>query len=159
MIINKVKYDEDFTNSLQTMDGVNSLMLFNFYKKIREAGIFGPALGNEAKTHVKMLDVFKQVFGKQQTCKNYSSRNWIWTFTDGTTNLWCLISKDGLTFEYDTRTPNLDALIKLTEAIMLEIFNFFKITPPKVDVAGVKIISPIRYRHNGKWTTSSSGPR
>jgi hypothetical protein len=44
----------------------------------------------------------KDVFGRQQTCKNYTRRNWIWTFSDGNGKacLYALVSETGLHWEY-----------------------------------------------------------
>lgn len=47
------------------------------------------------------LEIFKKVFGKQLLTKNYSCRNWIWSFSEGGNVLWCFVSKEGVSFNCD----------------------------------------------------------
>lgn len=59
-----------------------------------------------AKLHelkLTSLQMFKKVFGKQKTTKVYSRRNWVWTFTDDEGNgiLYCLVSVEGPSWEYN----------------------------------------------------------
>ena len=64
------------------------------------------------KYHVKYgtassKQIFKQVFGPQQICINYTYRCWIWTFADpeGQAVVYCLVDKRGVHWEYKHKSP------------------------------------------------------
>ena len=114
MLINNKKYDEIHTDSLANCKSFHDKFkkIYLFYKKMHERA------GN-----VGSIAVFKQVFGKQQCCKNYTCRNWIWTFSEEGNTIWCLVSKEGINWEYDSRS-NQRACLKLMDKVMLDILEF-----------------------------------
>ncbi len=48
-------------------------------------------------------EIFKQVFGRQQTCVNYTCRCWIWSFSndDCSAIIYCLVDIRGCHWEMD----------------------------------------------------------
>lgn len=102
MNINTAQYDETATDCI--VNCVTPRWDFNackeYYDGIRKVGY---------KDDSKAL--FKTTFGKQMTCKNYTCRNWIWTFSDDNATVYCLICDTGVSWEYNHKTTkNHDAL-------------------------------------------------
>jgi hypothetical protein len=69
-------------------------------------------------------EYFKKVFGKQLTCRMYTNRNWIWTFSDenNTACVNALISTTGISWEFrkDSNIKNLKSIILEIENMLLE---------------------------------------
>lgn len=63
--------------------------------------------------------IFKKVFGRQQICKNYSYRNWVWTFSDEHATIYCMVSTRGASFEYNyVKSKDGEAIQNLFNKIM-----------------------------------------
>ncbi len=61
---------------------------------------------------------FKEVFGRQQTCVNYTLRNWIWTFSneEKTATVYCLITEEGVHWEMDN-TSDIKEIVKIRKEV------------------------------------------
>ena len=62
-------------------------------------------------------DIFKKLFGRQSTTKSYSVRNWIWTFStnDKENIVHCLISSEGIAWQYDPRSKDKKQVVRLVK--------------------------------------------
>lgn len=71
------------------------------------------------------LEACKAIFGKQQIVKQYSHRNWIWTFTDDDNfaTIYCLVSVRGISWEYDKRSRK-DHVIPLFREVTEAFVNY-----------------------------------
>ncbi|RTK97740.1 MAG: hypothetical protein EKK64_00565 [Neisseriaceae bacterium] len=108
MKINKSEYDESKSQGIGLV--VQDQEIYEDVKKIYE---FRHSL------KLSSIEMFKLFFGKQQTCRNYTSKNWIWTFSDDEEKnvIYCLVSKEGISWE----TPN----SKEIKPLFKEIFKKF----------------------------------
>jgi hypothetical protein len=95
MKINKAKYKEDCNPGIFIDKGK-----FNHLLEISKIRYLNK---------LSSIDLFKKVFGKQQVCKQYTNKNWIWTFTDDNERLVinCLVSKEGISWESSEKDKNL----------------------------------------------------
>ena len=85
MIINKIQYDEMNSKRFICFDMEQEMALSNLRHSL----------------NLSSIDMFKKCFGEQKICKNYSARNWIWTFSDEAEKkiVYCLVSKEGISWE------------------------------------------------------------
>ena len=88
-----------------------------YYRRIREAGYKG-----ESKP------LFKAAFGKQQRCADYTIRNWIWTFSneEATAVIYCLVSSEGVSWEYNTKVSTPEAVRILCEEVIDKLVDAVK---------------------------------
>jgi hypothetical protein len=108
MKVNKIKYDEDNTYALMNAIGPKAIL-----------DAYEPLLECYERTGVRSsLALFKKVFGRQQITVNYSHRNWVWTFTNGKATMHCLLSVQGIAWEYNRATSDVDALAPLMHEIV-----------------------------------------
>ena len=109
MKINVAPYVEDNTSSVINMhDSV--LEIYDIYKQ------YWVVLHKHKLTS---LELFKKAFGRQKLTKDYTCRNWVWTFTDDEEKgiLYCLVSKEGPSWEFDSTTDMNVVMSLLVEAI------------------------------------------
>lgn len=123
MKVNQQKYDPDNTYAL--MNGVGPQAILDAYEPLMAAyeDPNSPArrLGSTKYGPGSTLESFKRLFGRQQITVNYSRRWWIWTFTsdDGKATMHCLVnSQQGLTWEYNRATSDVNALVPLMNEII-----------------------------------------
>lgn len=113
MKINIKPYNEDLTIHITEASP---------YVDVQEYGslvnTFYQKMHDKFKTSLK---AFKTVVGKQSTVKTYSNRNWIWTFTsdDDLATVYCLVSKEGVAWEYDKKSRKNKVLPLLKEIVEL----------------------------------------
>lgn len=113
MKINKVKYDENNTDSLMNAVGPKAIL-----------DAYDPLLESYERTGVRSsLVLFKQVFGRQQITVNYSHRNWVWTFANGKATIHCLVSVQGIAWEYNKATSDVNALAPLMNEIVARLIR------------------------------------
>ena len=112
--VNIRKYDEGRTDSLVNIsngisDPESRLSYINLIYK-------GSMIPYEQDLEPKFL--FKKVFGRQQSCITYTHRNWVWVFSRNNVQINCLISTRGISWEYDTRNPDIEGLTSLFDSIL-----------------------------------------
>lgn len=98
MKINEATYDETRTSSvvnLAVLDGPDEQG--EIFRAIQRTYRIRMGSGTGSAR------LFRAVFGRAQTVKDYSSRNYVWTFLDPSSGvvLYVLVSKEGAAFEYD----------------------------------------------------------
>ena len=115
MKINLVTYDENNTDPLS-----NVLRECFFYNNIDFIKKY-----HERVKDLKNKEYFKNKFGKQYTTKNYSHRNWIWTFTsnDELATIHALVSTRGILWEYNTSITRKNNLLRLVREIEQELIS------------------------------------
>lgn len=107
MKVNVYKYDEEGTHSLSNAIGFQALI-----------DTYEPIYRNRVLSSLKL---FKQKFGRQQITKNYSHRNWVWTFQsdDGKAVIYCLVNEQqGIAWEYDRAVSDEASLLPLMNEIV-----------------------------------------
>lgn len=109
MKINETKYIEEASDRLENAIGHAVFLPFmELIHRFRE------------KTDLSSVDMFRGAFGRQQTTKNYSHRQWIWVFTsdDGLSTINCLVNNhQGISWEYD-RDSERSGLLRLKAEIV-----------------------------------------
>ncbi len=112
MLINKVPYDKDKADPI-----INSIPLdvakgqffeawyMREYHMVKHYGLTGK-------------QIFKKMFGRQQTCVQGWYRNWVWTFSNEVRNacIYCMVDKRGVHWEMDIGS-DLRGVINLREEI------------------------------------------
>lgn len=127
-LVNEVPYDENNTDSMVNMDfrgdkdSYSNRILeecswfeIDYMKRIQQA----PEDRRDPKS------IFKYIFGEQQICKNYSCRNWIWTFSDSEeeNTLYVLVSKEGTNWEFDRTSEDYDKVIDIRKEVEDHIYE------------------------------------
>jgi hypothetical protein len=112
MKVNVAPYNEKETDCIQNLCWMRSGLFApssSFYNGIRKAGYMG-----DSKT------LFKLTFGKQQTTVDYTLRNWVWTFSNesNTAVIYCLLSSEGVAWEYNTELSQGKAVAPLCKQII-----------------------------------------
>ena len=113
--VNVHPYIETSTDSLlnlswkkpKSFDPYSPVM--EYYKDIRAVGY--------------MLDsrtLFRSTFGPQLCCRDYSHRNWIWTFSDITDSavLYALLNVEGVAWEYNCKQSDPKALENVLTSVI-----------------------------------------
>jgi len=113
MQVNKVKYDEGNTYALMNAVGPKAIL-----------DATDPLWEHHERAGVRSsLELFKQVFGRQQITVTYRHRNWVWTFTDGRATIHCLLSVRGIAWEYNRATSDESALLPLMNQIVAKLIG------------------------------------
>lgn len=127
-LVNDVLYNEQKTESMLNMDFYENKSSYS--RRIRdECTWYGERYMKtiqeipEKRRDSKSL--FKYVFGGQQICKNYSRRNWIWTFSDINKNniLYTLVSIEGVSWEFNIDSKDYDEVIDLRKGVEKYIYE------------------------------------
>lgn len=118
MLINVTAYDADKSDPIinHIPLGVNKGQFFEAWYMREYHQVKHPGLTSK--------QIFKNVFGKQQTCvQGWYYRNWVWTFSNSTdvssalfATIYCMIDKLDVSWEMDTDS-SLPEIIKLREEI------------------------------------------
>lgn len=87
MKINEEPYEESKTSSIYTFGIHDEFDLVNDQKKLKNYF--------ERKGDRTSKQLFKDLYGKQQTVVQYTNRNWVWTFSSENACLYVLCSKTG----------------------------------------------------------------
>jgi hypothetical protein len=132
MLINEVKYDEKKTQVIpMNITSVYYEPEFMDYRYDNYKDLNQP--------HPESKDFLKDLLGKQQICKNYSVRNWIWTLSteDKSTTIHLLASKRGISFEYNINSDE----TKLKSLF----YEFMEVVHPGLEIKKPSLFQKIKY--------------
>lgn len=122
-LVNEVPYDEEKTDSIVNMGNYNGLDPFYSQRIIDECWWydrkFFELMKSVPEERRDPKSLFKYVFGRQLTCKNYTNRNWVWTFSDleEQNAFWTLISTTGVSWEFDSTSEDFHRVIDLRKKV------------------------------------------
>lgn len=112
MLINVTAYDADKSDPIinHIPLGVNKGQFFEAWYMREYHEVKHPGLTSK--------QIFKNVFGRQQTCVYGWYRNWVWTFSRevGNATIYCMVDKRGVHWEMDISSDKKE-IIKLREEI------------------------------------------
>ena len=120
MLINEVPYEESKTDCIFNCLRIEDIRAgFPGYYKLSYMKKMHKKFGN-----ISSKQIFKEVFGRQQRCVNYTHRNWIWTFSneEKTATIHCLVSETGVSWEMNN-TSNVKEILKLRKEIERKIIE------------------------------------
>lgn len=98
--VNKAAFTEKCSDCVQNMYAEDD----NVHAKYVDYTLYnGRAHLSEAFKKRRVLqekETWKEVFGTQKCCKNYTHKNWIWTFSRGNVVMIAHLCKTGLKWQY-----------------------------------------------------------
>lgn len=111
MQVNQAKYDENHSDSIMNVE--------ELWVEPSERDLYLLPYKTKRQLGITTLQLLKRVFGRQQTTKNYSHRNWIWTFTQNGSVLYCMVSVEGISWEYDSRSNSKEIVVLFKKVVAI----------------------------------------